>query len=59
MQGFANFALHQDVVGAVLALKACGYRLITLSNGSTQPDISVLNLKRLDSKLRQEIYPNS
>ncbi|HUW79087.1 MAG TPA: haloacid dehalogenase type II [Candidatus Nanopelagicaceae bacterium] len=34
--GFASLGLHPDVVGAVRALKASGFRLATLSNGPTQ-----------------------
>jgi 2-haloacid dehalogenase len=36
MDGFANLGLHSDVVGAIGALQAAGFRLATLSNGSTQ-----------------------
>jgi 2-haloacid dehalogenase len=36
MQGMAGLGLHPDVPEGVLALKAAGYRLVTLTNGSTR-----------------------
>ncbi|MHB1172833.1 MAG: haloacid dehalogenase type II [Lacisediminihabitans sp.] len=36
MHGFASLTLHPDVAGAVRTLTASGFRLVTLSNGSTQ-----------------------
>lgn len=36
MSGFADLALHPDIVGGVRDLSAAGFRLVTLSNGSTQ-----------------------
>lgn len=36
MAGMAGLGLHPDVPGAVLALRAAGYRLVTLTNGSAQ-----------------------
>jgi 2-haloacid dehalogenase len=36
MAGLAGLGLHEDVPDGVKALKAAGYRLTTLSNGSTQ-----------------------
>lgn len=36
MQGFAALALHPDVTSGVRALAASGYRLATLTNGSTR-----------------------
>lgn len=36
MAGFSSPSLHPDVVEGVQALHAAGYRLVTLSNGSTQ-----------------------
>ncbi len=36
MRGFASLALHPDVAGAVRALTYSGFRLATLSNGSTE-----------------------
>ncbi len=36
MHGFASLTLHPDIVGAVRTLTASGFRLVTLSNGSTQ-----------------------
>jgi 2-haloacid dehalogenase len=35
MQGMAGLGLHPDVPEGVSALKAAGYRLVTLTNGST------------------------
>ncbi|WP_241986690.1 haloacid dehalogenase type II [Cryobacterium fucosi] len=35
MHGFAGLALHPDVAGAVRTLSASGFRLVTLSNGSS------------------------
>ncbi|MBC7723919.1 MAG: haloacid dehalogenase type II [Burkholderiaceae bacterium] len=35
MDGFAGLALHSDVAEAVRRLRASGFRLVTLSNGST------------------------
>lgn len=35
MNGFANLKVHLDVVDGIRALKESGFRLITLSNGST------------------------
>jgi len=34
--GFSRLGLHRDVVAGVKALHAAGYRLVTLTNGSTQ-----------------------
>jgi len=34
--GFSGLGLHRDVVAGVKALHAAGYRLVTLTNGSTQ-----------------------
>ena len=36
MAGMAGLGLHPDVPGGVRALRAAGYRLVTLSNGSAQ-----------------------
>ena len=36
MQGMAGLGLHPDVPEGVSALKAAGYRLVTLTNGSTK-----------------------
>ena len=36
MDGLAELELHPDVANGVWALKAAGFRLVTLSNGSTQ-----------------------
>ncbi|HEY3573091.1 MAG TPA: haloacid dehalogenase type II [Arthrobacter sp.] len=36
MQGMAGLGLHPDVPEGVSALKAAGYRLVTLTNGSTR-----------------------
>ncbi|UUL75484.1 haloacid dehalogenase type II [Pseudarthrobacter sp. Fe7] len=36
MTGFSSLSLHPDVVQGIQALHGAGYRLITLSNGSTQ-----------------------
>ena len=36
LAGFSALELHPDIAGAVSALNAAGYRLITLTNGSTQ-----------------------
>lgn len=36
MGGMAELALHPDIVGGIRDLKAKGFRLVTLSNGSTQ-----------------------
>jgi 2-haloacid dehalogenase len=36
LHGFVSLDLHSDVVGAIGALKTAGFRLATLSNGSTQ-----------------------
>lgn len=36
MAGFSDLAVHPDVVEGIRALQAAGYRLVTLSNGSTQ-----------------------
>jgi 2-haloacid dehalogenase len=36
MGGFSSLSLHPDVVQGVKALHGAGYRLVTLSNGSTQ-----------------------
>lgn len=36
MAGFSGLGLHPDVVAGVKALHAAGYRLATLTNGSTQ-----------------------
>ncbi|QDG88163.1 haloacid dehalogenase type II [Pseudarthrobacter sp. NIBRBAC000502770] len=36
MTGFSGLGLHPDVVEGVQALHDAGYRLVTLSNGSTQ-----------------------
>ena len=36
MAGLAGLTLHTDVVDGVRALKSSGYRLVTLSNGSTK-----------------------
>lgn len=36
MAGFSGLGLHPDVTGGVKALHAAGYRLATLTNGSTQ-----------------------
>lgn len=36
MAGFSGLGLHPDVVAGVKALHGAGYRLVTLSNGSTQ-----------------------
>jgi len=36
MDGMAALALHADVPEGIRALKAAGYRLVTLTNGSTQ-----------------------
>ncbi len=36
MHGFASLTLHPDIAGAVRTLAASGFRLVTLSNGSTQ-----------------------
>jgi 2-haloacid dehalogenase len=36
MAGFASLALHPDVVAGVTALHGAGYRLVTLTNGTTQ-----------------------
>ncbi|MBG6240194.1 2-haloacid dehalogenase [Mycetocola sp. CAN_C7] len=35
MEGFASVGLHPDVAAGVRSLKASGFRLVTLSNGST------------------------
>ena len=35
MQGLASLGLHPDVPEGVVALKTAGYRLVTLTNGST------------------------
>ena len=35
MDGFASLAVHPDVPGGVRALRDAGYRLVTLTNGST------------------------
>lgn len=36
MAGFSDLSVHPDVVEGIRALQAAGYRLTTLSNGSTQ-----------------------
>lgn len=36
MDGFDDLVLHPDIVGGVRDLKAAGFRLVTLSNGSAQ-----------------------
>ncbi|WP_434618755.1 haloacid dehalogenase type II [Arthrobacter sp. A5] len=36
MEGFAALTLHPDAAGGVRALKAAGFRLTTLTNGSTR-----------------------
>lgn len=36
MAGFSDLRVHPDVAGGIKALQAAGYRLATLSNGSTQ-----------------------
>lgn len=36
MAGFSDLAIHPDAVEGIRALRAAGYRLVTLSNGSTQ-----------------------
>lgn len=35
MEGFASLAVHPDVPGGVRALRDAGFRLVTLTNGST------------------------
>ena len=36
MSGFSGLGLHPDVINGIKALRAAGYRLVTLTNGSTQ-----------------------
>lgn len=36
MAGFSNLRVHPDVAEGIKALQVAGYRLVTLSNGSTQ-----------------------